>query len=392
MHAIDMIEFEYRRWSVSRKDREPLLRFLVEGLEQARCRILHASDPSREPFLITFETLSGERHGVLCYAFLANSRMTKNRPDDEHRFQVKLGSDTKAILDLEADASGLITTLFVGIDPVRRIIVAADPVLHDPTPMFMSIEFKRRHAEAIMAEGWHAWERRSERQAHEPVEVLVGARQDRVLDLIRFERAARGLDQGHRQLLAEKLATGHERVAAAQDDPSAHRLIAELGLDPATLFDLIDEAGRLKMAVRGWVAEVHLEDFLRDVPGVTDCQRLNAEGQPDLQLVYRGRGPFLVECKNVLRALAANGNPRLDFQRTRASKSDPCSRYYQPAEFGLVAACLHAVTERWEFRFATTASLPEHEKCPGRIRNTLRVDDAWYDDAAKALDMVAGFA
>ena len=37
--------------------------------------------------------------------------------------------------------------------------------------------------------------------------------------------------------------------------------------------------------------------------------------------------------------------------RTRASKADPCSRFYSPNDFDVVAACLHAVSERWEFRY-----------------------------------------
>jgi hypothetical protein len=67
------------------------------------------------------------------------------------------------------------------------------------------------------------------------------------------------------------------------------------------------------------------------------------------------------------------GIPKLDFQRTRAAKSDPCSRYYTPRDFQVVAACLHPITERWEFRFALTTELPGHATCAGRIDNNIRV-------------------
>lgn len=378
----------YKRWRVSRADKEPLLRFILSGLEETGCRILHHSDPGEAPFLVSFETPSGERQGVLCYAFLANSKLTKKRPEDEHRFQVKLGSDPKAILDLYQDPLEVTTTLFVGIDPKRGFMVAADPVLHSPTKMFISIEFKRSHAEAIMKNGWCAWERASARRPGQPVEVLVGAVKSRLLDLIRFERAAKGLDQGHRQLLAEKFQSGLLGLLGSHRVEDHHRLIKELGLSGPDLFNLIDETARLKMAVRGWVAEVHLEKLLQTVPNVSDCARINEEGRPDIALKYRHHGPILIECKNVLRAPAGDGTPRLDFQKTRISKADPCSRYYRPEDFSIVAACLHAVTEAWEFRYALTRVLPEHRKCPGRIQSALQVKGkTWFENPAEALEI-----
>jgi hypothetical protein len=382
----DMIAGMYKTWRVSRSDREPLLRFIHQGLEDSGCRIIYSTDPATEPFLVTFEMPSGERSGVLCYAFLANSKPTKNRPGDEYRFQVKLGSDANAVLKLHQDPLRLVTTLFVGIDTERQVLVGADPEMHNPTPMFISIEFKQRHVEAIAKDGWHAWERvRRGRGTDAPKEVLVGAARARFLDYVLFERAAKGLDQGHRQLLAEKFLSVPSRSVPSID---RHRLIEELGLSEAALFDLIDETTRLKQAVRGWVAEVHLEQLLRDVPGVTDCARLNAEGKPDISLRYRGRGPYLIECKNVLRDTLSDGTPRLDFQKTRASKADPCSRYYRPSDFSIVAACLHAVTERWEFRYAATRTLPPHKRCAGRIQPTLQIDEQWTVDAAVVLEAI----
>ncbi|SNS03274.1 hypothetical protein SAMN04488503_2455 [Humidesulfovibrio mexicanus] len=380
----------YRRWGVSRSDKEPLLRFILAGLEDAGCRVLYHSDPGEAPFLVSFETPSGERQSILCYAFLANSKLTKNRPDDEHRFQVKLGSDPKAILDLYQDPLEVTTTLFVGIDPERGFLVAADPVLHSPTKMFISIEFKRSHAEAIEKDGWCAWERASARRPGQPVEVLVGAVRSRLLDLVRFERAAKGLDQGHRQLLAEKFKGGLLDLLGARKESDRHRLIKELGLSGPALFDLIDETARLKMAVRGWVAEVHLEKLLQAVPDVSRCARINEEGKPDISLLYHHHGPILIECKNVLRTVHKDGYPRLDFQKTRASKADPCSRYYRPEDFSIVAACLHSITEEWEFRYALTRVLPEHLKCPGRIKSAIQVKGrTWFENPAEVLELAA---
>lgn len=376
-------------YRVSRHGKEPLLAFLLDGLRERGCRILFASPADHEPFQISFETASGERIGVLCYAFFANSRETKNRPEDEHRFQVKLGSDPRRLLRMHDDPSGLWTTLFVGIDPDRGFLVAADPLLHNPSPMFKSIEFKRHHAEATIRKGWLQWERDRRAHSDQPIEVLVGATKARLLDLIRFERAARGLDQGHRQLLAEKFgASTDDRKKSSGMNRQQHRLIDELGLEEAALFDLINDTSRLKMAVRGWVAEVHLEEKLRTMPGVSECHRIKEEGRPDISLRWHGSKPIYIECKNVLRKTASGGAPRMDFQRTRASKADPCSRYYRPSDFGVVAACLHAVTEIWEFRFAETRALPSHPKCAGRIGSSLTVA-SWLENPADILDTAA---
>jgi hypothetical protein len=368
-----MLEFDYKKWGVQKASKARLLDFLIEGLKASGCTILWASDASHAPFFIVFENQLGERHGVLAYAFLANSKLTKNRPADEHRFQIKYGSDPKAILPLERDPSQLITTIFVGIDLERGVMVGADPVLHDGTKMFISLEFKRANVEEVVRHGWHAWERESSRREGEPVEVLVGVCQRRVADFVRFERLAAGLDAGHRQLLAEQL-LGNPALRATV---VPHTLAKELELSGDAILDLIQGARRLKMAVRGWVAEHHLETMLLKVKGVEECRRLDEEGQPDVSLRYMGSRPMFIECKNALRMVAKDGTPRVDFQRTRASKSDPCSRYYRPCDFNILAACLHSITEKWEFRFIVTSDLPSHKTCAGRIQSNLRVGPEW---------------
>lgn len=380
------VAFGWKTYSVRRQDKEPLLRFILRALEMRGCRVVSASEPTKAPFYVVFETPAGERCGVLAYAFYANTRPTRHRPSDEHRFQIKYGSQMKGILDVAIDPHSLITTVFLGIDPDRGVFVAADPLMHNPSPMSRSVEFKAGHVRLIAKDGWLAWER----DRHPPktknrptadidedarIEVLVGGKQEHLLDLILLERIARGLDPGERHLLADSILNrpDHAKASAA-----SHRLLKELGLPPEALFDLIEGASRLKMAVRGWVAEQHLEDALIQIPGVTECRRINAEGQPDITLRWRDSPPILIECKNVLRKTDRAGHPRVDFQRTRASKGDPCSRYYRPADFSILAACLHAVTSEWQFAFALTRDLPEHAKCPGHLSSSLIVSEPLF--------------
>ena len=360
----------FRIYNVSRKDRQPLLDFMLEALRGEGCRILECSPASEAPFRISFETAQGERLGILAYAFLANSRLTKNRPDDEHRFQLKYGSKDGLLHNLWQDPFGLYTTLLVGINPELGFFIGADPVLHSPTRLFISIEFKQRHVEEILRNGWHAWERERQRAPEEPVEVLVGGTPKAFLSYVRFERDAMGEDQGHRQLLAER---------ALRSKPAVHALAREFQLAESEVFDLIESAHRLKVAVRGSVAEEHLYRLLRGLPG---------DG-PDVGVRLASGRELTIECKNVLRKLNRDGLVRLDFQRTRAAKSDPCSRYYRPKDFDVVAACLHSVTERWEFRFALPGGLDFHARCAGKLSSSVCLDERWSNDPMIALRAAA---
>lgn len=391
----------WKTYAVRASEKALLLRFVLQGLEARGCRVTASTDPGHAPFYIVFETPAGERQGVLVYAFRANSVVTRNRPVDEHRFQIKYGGELKGVLELAVDPHGVITTIFLGIDLERGIFVAADPVMNNPSPMSRSVEFKAHHVEAIEATGWAAWERdrKPPKTRTRPtaaidedtrVQILVGGRQERLLDLIQLERLARGLDPGERHLLADRLQvhTGRDRVATI-----SHPLLDELDIPPEGLLDLIDSASRLKMAVRGWVAEAHLEAYLSRLGGVTECRRLEGDGVPDISLRWKGGGPILLECKNVLRKTDSAGRSRVDFQRTRASKGDPCSRYYQPGDFPILAACLHAVSEAWEFRFALTAGLPGHRTCSGRIASNIIVDPTIFTERPELVfDQLAGSA
>lgn len=283
----------------------------------------------------------------------------------------------------------------MGINPEKRFFVGVDPALHSPTRFFISIEFKEENASQIMSEGWASWERqkRDKNRLEEPVEIVVGGAPEQFLNYVRFERAAKGLDQGHRGLLADKLidltrpslAVSGEVAAPPPLETDLHRLALELKLSESEILDLIQSAPRLKMAVRGWVAEEHLYKALSAVPSITACERIEEEGQPDIRLRLGTSRHLTIECKNVCRKTYADGTPKVDFQRTRAAKDNACSRYYQPDEFDLVAACLHAKTEEWEFTYVLPQDLKPHRKCDGRLDNNVRVDNKWSPDIVPAL-------
>ncbi|MGH6918388.1 MAG: hypothetical protein ACREJ0_11880, partial [Geminicoccaceae bacterium] len=106
-------ERELRFYAVSQSDRKPLVDLFIDGLLKAGCRILHRPDARLAPFRIVFETLWQERIGVVVYAFRSTSRITRNRPADEARFQLKYGPRTDELHPLFDDPYGLYTTLLV---------------------------------------------------------------------------------------------------------------------------------------------------------------------------------------------------------------------------------------------------------------------------------------
>jgi len=383
-------------YGVSRSDREPLLRFMVDALEKQGCRLIFVPPPNVAPFRITFETPQGERMGVVAYAFFANNKKIRNRPADEHRFQIKYGGDLSGYHEIWQDPYGLYVTLLVGINPEAGFFVAADPVIRNPTRFSVSVEFKDDQASEILRDKWVAWERErrpGKKTLDEPLfEALVGGTQDQFLKLIRFEREAWSEEPGERHYLAEHLndtalVTASRELLASPPTISAahlHALAKEFALPESKVLDLIAERRMLKMAVRGSVAEEHLVNTLRNVPGVTDCRRLEDDRGPDVALTFQGRS-ISVECKNSSRERTKDGFEKIDLQRTRAAKTDPCSRYYKPSEFDVVAACIHAVTEKWEFKYASTDDLEPHRSCPGRMSNNVKLDHRWTANASEVL-------
>lgn len=388
---------KFATYGVSRSGREPLVRFMVTALEQQGCQVISFPSPDKAPFRLTFKTPQGERMGIVAYAFLANTKETRNRPADEHRFQIKYGGDLSGLHEIWQDPYGLYVTLLVGINPEEGFFIAADPVLRNPTRFSVSVEFKDEQVEEILEKKWVAWERErrpGKKVLDEPLfEVLIGGTSDQFLRLIRFEREAWGEEPGERHYLAEHF-THSALVTASQEllapGPSIsrqqlHALAKEFALPENKVLDLISERRMLKMAVRGSVAEEHLLNSLRVVPGVENCRRLEDEHGPDVSLSFKGK-QIKVECKNSSRNRTKEGFEKIDLQRTRASKADPCSRYYKPSEFDVVAACIHAVTERWEFKYASTRELDPHGSCAGRLSNNVKLDNRWSLDPAVALE------
>jgi hypothetical protein len=196
-----------RNYRVPAQTQIPVLSFMLNALEDARCQIIHRPSPETAPFRITYQAPSGERAGIVAYAFLASAKTTRNQPGGaKHRFQATYGARDRRLHELWQDPYGIFTTVLLGINPDLGFFVGADPVLHSPTRFPISIEFNDAAVKEIVARGWHVWERDGGVDKDRPVEILVGGTANSLLHYLAFERAALGEDQGHRHLLADKFA------------------------------------------------------------------------------------------------------------------------------------------------------------------------------------------
>jgi len=183
---------------------KPLLEFITNGFRTAGCRILFSSPPEQVPIVITTETPSGERIGIIAYAFLLTRTTRRRAVGDRRSFECKCDTGRKDT-NLWIDRHGLHTTLLIGIDPLDGFFVSADPAMHDTPRSFTNVVISDKHVQRIRRSGWYAWEWRppSRSGLEEPIEVLVGGNCGAILSLVCFERIAHGLSPGDRHLLAE---------------------------------------------------------------------------------------------------------------------------------------------------------------------------------------------
>lgn len=372
--------------------RRDLHRFLLEAIEASGGEVLFASSETRAPVYLGVGAGTTERIGVLAYPFRCSPERIKGRAPNEHRMQVRYGgAETWKPLDahrLGVDVAGVDVTIVVGIHLRAGILVGLDPALYDPLPMGISVEFKDAEARATRRKGWAVWERethpgrlRPEARSRLGIETLIGFRPERLLDYVRFERYASslGLDPPLRFKAAEEVAR------TPVSDATLHRLEQRFELNSREILDIITRRNRLEIAVRGGVAEHHLQAHLERAPDVRTIRQIDEDGKPDFDVTLASGERVTIECKNVSPKRTKAGAIRVEVQKTRASKGDPASRFYRLDQFDLVAACLWPVTGRWEFRFKATARLEPHRELSDRVAPIQTVDDTWARSVTEAL-------
>lgn len=354
-----------------------MVQVLEEAVEESGGRVVYSSFWPHQvaPMYIGAEDTAGRRYGLLVYPFTTTKRATRNRPADEHRAQIRFGDPVRARDErnpLARDVAGVDVTLVLAVDPEERFIVGLDPLVYDDLPMGISVYYRDRHVAAAAEHGWAVWERVKtggrRRDSLEGLETLVGFRPERLLDYVRFEAKATalGLEPGLRARLAEMF------TAAGEHHP--HDLEVLFGVDAATILDIVESNFRLGVAVRGGVAEHHLEAALWRDPCVKGVEPIDQDGKPDFRVeLFDGR-TLTVECKTASQQPYSNGDFKVEAQKTRDSGA---GRRYTFDQFDVLAACLFPATGVWEFRFRWATQLAAWEHDPTRINALHRINSSW---------------
>lgn len=368
------------------QNRTDLHDFLVQAVEASGGRVLYASDPGRAPVYLGVQLDSDERIGMLVYPFRVTHNKIRHRPDDEVRGQLRYGSEETWKRDhpIGRDIAGVDVTMILGIDLATGVILGLDANLWDPLPMGISFYAKTAEIEQAQDAGWHVWEKvnrsgnkRTEARSPTSLETVVAFTPDRLIDYARLERRSTSmrLDPPLRFAAATTMAG-----RALPDEPQRRHVLEEqFALTSEQILDIIGGRNRLSVAVRGGVAEYHLEQQLTGASGIASVKRLDVDAMHDFDVTLDDGTLLRIECKNASPKTSADGRYKVEVQKTRASKGDPASRFYAVDGFDVVAACLFSPTGRWEFRFGRTADMARHKSFPDRLSPIQPITDDWID-------------
>lgn len=358
--------------------------FLMSSVEASGGRVLYASDPNHAPVYLGVQIDSDERIGLLVYPFRITRNEIRNRPADEVRGQLRYGSEKSWLRDhpVGKDAAGVDVTMIVGIDIDDEVLIGLDASLWDPLPMGISFYAKLAEIEQAQETGWHVWEKinrggtkRAEARSPTHLETVVAFRPERLIDYARLERRATSLhlDPPLRFAAATAMAVPPKRDDALR----RHVLEEQFDLDSQQILDIIGGRNRLAVAVRGGVAEHHLERKLREDPAVQYVERLDVDAMHDFNVLLVSGEVFRIECKNASPKTTARGEFKVEVQKTRASMGDPASRFYSADAFDVVAACLYSATGDWKFQFGLTSSMQRHKVFPDRLAAIQTITSDW---------------
>ncbi|MCW2783411.1 MAG: hypothetical protein JWR35_3862 [Marmoricola sp.] len=363
--------------------RRDLHSFLLDAVGSSGGRLLYASDANRAPVYLGIQASSDERIGVLVYPFRVTRNTIRNRPADEVRGQLRYGSEDswERPHPVAKDVAGVDVSLVVGIDLEDGVFVGLDARLWDPLPMGISFYAKAAEVEIAREQSWHVWEkvnrggtRRQAPRSPSSLETVVAFQPHRFIDYVRLERRASSLrlDPALRFTAAETM-----RSEGPDEPPRPHVLEEQFALTSEQILDIIGGRNRLSVAVRGGVAEHHLERLLREDPDIADVRRLDVDAKHDFDVTTVTGELLRVECKNASPKLNAAGEFRVEVQKTRASKSDPASRFYPVDSFDVVAACVFSATGQWDFWFGRTSQMQRHATFADRLAPVQVVTGDW---------------
>lgn len=363
--------------------RSDLHAFLISAIGASGGRVLFSSSPDRAPVYLGVQLDTDERIGMLVYPFRMTRNTIRNRPSDEVRGQLRYGSESSWQREhpVGRDIAGIDVTMILGLDATEGVLIGLDATLWDPLPMGISFYAKASEIDRAKQTGWHVWEKanrpgskRTAPRSPTTFETIIAFTPDRLVDYARLERRASSLRLDPPLRHAAAIALAGETV---DHGSRRHVLEEQFGLNSEQILNIIHGRHRLSVAVRGGVAEHHLEHQLQHDPRVAIVKRLDADAMHDFDVVLDDGEQLKLECKNASPKPYANGDFKVEVQKTRTSKEDPASRFYPADAFDVVAACLFSATGKWEFRYGRTSDMPRHKDFPDRLAAVQTITAAW---------------
>lgn len=369
------------------EQRSAVIDVVEDSIAASGGRLVYSSfrDEKVAPMYFGAEDNQGHRYGLLVYPFTTTRRETRNRPAGERRSQIRFGDPTAKRDDenlIGRDVAGIDITLVLCVDPEHGFIIGLDPLIYEDLPMGISVYYNDSHVSLAEEHGWAVWERKKSggkrRSSWDGFETIVGFRPNRLLDYARFEAqaSALALSPALRFKLAEQFTIRSEN--------EEHNLESLFGLDAAVILDIVEANFRLGVAVRGGVAEHHLQGVLEKEPLLTKVTPIDEDGRPDFIVEVDGY-ELMVECKTASPTVYSNGDFKVEVQKTRGKGAE---RKYKYDQFDIVAACLFSATGIWEFRFRLSRELARYPDDPTRMAAIHRVNNEWSTSIG---DLLAGW-
>lgn len=161
-----------------------------------------------------------------------------------------------------------------------------------------------------------------------------------------------------------------------------HPVERMLNASARDILDALENGFRARADLKGKLAELfmsrHLDDLQRQEV-IDHYQWFDQDGVPDFTIWFTDGRLIQLEVKNVR---SGPGRLRAETQKTRASRSDPMSRYYRVDAFDVVAGCLFNTTGRWDYVFARASSLARLPADPDYLATMQSIDPQivhpWY--------------
>ena len=149
------------------------------------------------------------------------------------------------------------------------------------------------------------------------------------------------------------------------------------------------DIGFLK-AIKGTASEFRALKDLKRSYNITRSTNPDAGGNPDFVLTHKNK-KILIEHKRASKNGYKGGYFKLEFQKSRASKSNPSSRYYAPDWCDIVSIDVSEHTGvPDDKRFVLSKHLDRHEKHPQKIKALHRESTLWYNDLDEILTVLEG--